>query len=308
MTLAFPQVCFLDFQVAMSAADSFHVILNRVEPSSTQRDRVATHRDNIAARLKNEFAFYKLLTIGSYARGTDIAGESDVDLFAVFTSDEVTWGNSTKSSHTMLDNVRAALEGRYPNTSIFRDVHAIVVKFSTGVQVDVVPSFFVGMTEDRRYPVYAMPDGAGGWMRVSPDAHTAYIEAADRQAVGKLRGTARIMKYWRSCRTPAIPLSSFHIEMVLAQEGICSGVKTYATCFTELLMKLAARNCGALRDPLGIAGNIPAVKVPSLLQRSIDAVTSSRDHAKSAENSDYWGSTAEARRQWDIVFNGQFPR
>ncbi len=292
----------------MSAADSFHTLLERIAPSDIQRQRIATHRDTIAARLKNQFAFYKLLTIGSYARGTDIAGESDVDLFAVFTKEEVTWGNSVKSSTTMLDNVRIALEGRFPNTTIRRDVHAIVVAFSSGVSVDVVPAYFAGMTSDNRFPIYAMPDGAGGWMRVSPDAHTSYIAQADGQAVGKLRGTARLMKFWRTCRSPIIPLSSFHIEMVLAQETICAGVKTYATCVTELLMKLAARDCSALRDPLGIAGNIPAVKVPSMQQRTIDSVCNSRDHAKSAESSDYWGSTAEARRQWDIVFNGHFPK
>jgi hypothetical protein len=269
---------------------------------------VETHRDAISSRLGSQFDLYRLLTIGSFVRGTDIAGQSDVDLFAVFKKDEITWGGSVKSSTTMLDNVRAALVGRFPNSSIERDVHAIVVKFSSGVTVDVVPAYFAGMTTDSRFPTYAMPDGSDGWMRVSPDAHRAYINEADTQSVGKLRGTARILKYWRSCRSPMIPLSSFHIEMVLAQERICTGAKSYASCFTELLMKLAARECSALHDPLGIAGNIPAVKVPSLHQRTTDAVRSSRDHAKSAQDNDYWGGTAEARRQWDIVFNGSFPR
>jgi hypothetical protein len=291
----------------MPAADSFHTILERINSSELQRERVATHRDTIATRLKSQFSFYKMLTIGSYARGTDIAGESDVDLFAVFTKEEVTWGGSVKSSHTVLDNVRSALEGRLPNTQIGRDIHAIVVRFATGVQVDVVPAYFAGMTSDKRFPTYGMPDGAGGWMRVSPDAHANYIAQADAQSVGKLRGTARIMKYWRAQRAPAIPLSSFHIEMILAQDGICAGVKTYATCFTELLMKLAARNCNALRDPLGIAGNIPAVKSPSMEQRTLDSICHCRDHAKEAERSDYWGGIAEARRQWGIVFNGAFP-
>lgn len=291
----------------MSAAESFHTIITRIAPSDAQRVRVATHRDTIAARLRDQFSFYKLLTIGSYERGTDIAGESDVDLFAVFRRDEVTWGGSLKSSTTVLDNVRRTLEGRYPGTTIYRDIHAIVVKFTSGVQVDVVPAFFEGMSAGGRFPTYGMPDGAGGWMRVSPDAHRAYIEEADRVAGGKLRNTARLMKYWRSRRPSGVSMSSFHIEMVLAQEGICAGVKTYAACFTELLMKLAARNCGALRDPLGIAGNIPAVKVPSLHERTVSSIANSRDHAKEAQSQDVWGTTAEARRQWDIVFNGGFP-
>lgn len=268
---------------------------------------MATHRDTIATRLSNQFSLYKLLTIGSYARGTDMAGESDVDLFAVFRRDDVMWGSGLKASTTMLDNVRLALEGRFPNTTIRRDVHAIVVSFSSGVEVDVVPAYFAGMTSDSRFPTYGMPDGNGSWMRVSPDAHAAYIQRADARANGKLRGTARILKYWRSCRTPGVPISSFHIEMLLAQEQICSGVKTYADCFTELLMKLAARECGGLRDPLGIAGNISAVKIPSAHQRTLDSVRSSRDHAKEAQRNDVFGTTAEARRQWNIVFNGGFP-
>jgi hypothetical protein len=207
----------------------------------------------------------------------------------------------------MLDNLREALEGRLPNTRIRRDVHAIVVVFSTGVQVDVVPAYFAGMSPENRAPLYAMPDGFGGWMRVSPDAHAAYIQAADTRAAGKLRGTARIVKYWRSCRTPTTPLTSFHIEMILAQEGICAGVKTYAQCFTELLMKLAARNCNGLRDPLGIAGNIPAVKTSAALERTLTSVCHARDYAKAAQASDIWGSTAEARRLWNIAFNGCFP-
>lgn len=291
----------------MSASDSFHRILERVAPTEAQRARVRAHRETIATRLKSQFSFYKMLSIGSFARETDIAGESDVDLFAVFSKDEVVWGDRVKSSTTMLDNLRVALEGRFPNTSIRRDVHAIVVVFSSGVQVDVVPAYFAGMSQQSRVPIYAMPDGGGGWMRVSPDAHAAYIGAADTRAVGKLRGTARIMKYWRSCRTPTIPLSSFHIEMVLAQENICVGVKSYAQCFTELLMKLAARNCNALRDPLGIAGNIPAIKTPSAHQRTLDAVCRSRDYAKDALILDVRSTTAEARRLWGIVFNGNFP-
>lgn len=292
----------------MSASDSFLTLLQKIAPSEAQRQKVATHRDTIATRLRSQFSMYKQFAIGSFSRGTDLAGQSDVDLFAVFSRDEITWGNSTKSSHTMLDNVRVALEGRLPYTSVRRDMHAIVVSFSSGVEVDVVPAYFAGMTSDGKFATYGMPDGAGGWMRASPDAHAAYISNADARASGKLRGTARIMKYWRSCRSPSIPISSFHIEMLLAQEGICSGIKTYSTCFTELLMKLAARECAALRDPLGITGYIPAVNAPSMTQRAIDSVRNSRDHAKAAENNDYYGGTQEARRQWDIVFNGGFPR
>jgi hypothetical protein len=289
----------------MSASDSFHALLTKITPTENQRQRVITHRDTISTRLQSQFNLYDLLTIGSFKRGTDIAGESDVDLFAVFRREEVVWGDSVIASTTMLDKVRKALEDRYPNTQIYRDVHAIVARFSSGVQVDIVPAYFAGMTLDK-HPTYGMPDGTGRWMKVSPSAHRAYIDAADTRAGGKLRGTARLMKYWRSRRPTGVSLSSFHIEMVLAQENICAGIKTYAQCFTELLMKLAERNCSALRDPLSIAGNIPAVKAPSLHQKTVDSIAASRDRAKEAQAQDVWGSTAEARRLWNIVFDGGF--
>jgi hypothetical protein len=116
------------------------------------------------------------------------------------------------------------------------------------------------------------------------------------------------MKYWRECRTPRVPLSSFHIEMLLASEGICAGVKSYAACVTETLQLIAERECRALQDPLGIAGHIRAVQTEAQRESSLASVRYSRDHAKDGCLSDYAGNTNEAWRQWDIVFNYTFPK
>ena len=56
---------------------------------------------------------------------------------------------------------------------------------------------------------------------------------------GELRAVAQLFKFWRGCRNATVPISSFHIEMVLASEGVCTGVKSYAECITELLQKMA---------------------------------------------------------------------
>lgn len=71
-------------------------------------------------------------------------------------------------------------------------------------------------------------------MRVSPDAHAAYIAQADTRAARKLCGTARILKYWRACRAP---LSLFHIEMLLAQEDIYDGRSRHPLVFNWIHRK-----------------------------------------------------------------------
>lgn len=264
------------------------------------------HLYTIKTRLTATFNIRRFLTGGSFSRNTFIRGGSDVDLFAVISKQEVTWGNGLVSSETALNNLRAELLKRYPNTPVERDVHAVVVPFSQGASVDVVPAVFDQMLNGR--PYYLIPDGDGDWMLTCPELHANYIRQADIKSGGKLKRVAQLLKYWRECRSPRVPLSSFHIEIILAAENICVGVKSYAACVTETLQLLTQRECRALHDPLGIAGYIPAVKTEAQRASTLTSVRYSRDHAKDACWHDYSGNTDEAWRQWDIVFNYTFPK
>ena len=195
---------------------------------------------------------------------------------------------------------------RYPNSHVYKDGIAIAVSFSDGLHVDVVPGVFDSMFKEK-WPVYLIPDGSGTWMQTSPSLYDAYLSDANTASGSKMIYVAQLMKFWRECREPRIPLSSFHIEMVLAHEEVCKGVKSYADCMLEILRSLARRECRAMRDPYGIAGNIPAVKTASQRERALASVTNSRDHAESAVSADLRGDLAEARRQWDIVFKTKVP-
>jgi hypothetical protein len=171
----------------------------------------------------------------------------------------------------------------------------------------VVPSRFHGMTQTNR-PLYKKPDGADDWMLTAPEVHAKYIQDADRKSMGKLRRTAQLMKFWRDCRTPKVPLSSFHIEMLLASFRICEGVKSYTECVTELFQLLAQRECQAIRDPLQIAGHIGAIRGAQQRETALRSIAYSRDHAKEALYAERHTCVQEAKRQWDIVFHGNFPR
>jgi hypothetical protein len=291
----------------MNIAACFGKLVNRIQPSDSERVMAQQHLATIKTRLAATFNIRKFPATGSIGRGTFIRGASDADLMALISRKDFRWGEDLVTSRTALERIRIELLKRYPNTPVRTDVHAVVVPFSQGVSVDVVPAVFDGMLPNN-WPLYHIPDGAGGWLPSCPELHNKYIREADARSGNKLRRVAQIVKYWRECRSPRVPLSSFHIEMLLASEGICIGVKSYAACVTETLQLIAERECRSLQDPLGFAGHISAVKTDAQREYSLASVRHSREHAKSACLSDYGGNVNEAWRQWDIVFNYTFPK
>jgi hypothetical protein len=290
----------------MNASDGFLSLLSRIAPRQSEIDAAEKHIATIRTRLAEAFDLKGCVRAGSYSRGTFIHDHSDVDLFAVVAREDFRRAGNYVTSDTALANFGRELKARFPYTAIGRDVHAIALEFSD-CQVDVVPSFFLGMTAHNQ-PMYAIPDGSGGWMKTSPAQHNAYIRQEDETSRGKLRRVAQLIKFWRECRSPRVALSSFHIEMVLASEDVCRGVKSYGECVTEVLQGLAQRECRGLQDPLRISGLLPAVKTEARRVPAVASVRYSREHAKAAVRAAYLGYHEEACRQWDIVFNGNFPK
>jgi hypothetical protein len=283
--------------------DAFAKLLTRIVPTAAETERVTQHRRTIQTRLEATLGASDFIKVGSVVRGTSIRGDSDLDVLAVIPRDGVRWGRRYMTSNTVLDNVRDELADRYPNTAVGRDVHAVVVSFG-GANVDVVPAFFRSF-DPRGRPVYAIPDGNGGWQDTCPRLHDAYIAEANRVSGSKLYNVARLVKFWRGCRQQSVSISSFHIEMLLAQEDICTVGKSYAVCFTEVLQNLARRECRGLHDPLKISGSLSCCRTESQRFAALSAVIYSRDKAKLALSAA--GEAPEARRYWNMVFNGQFP-
>lgn len=290
-------------------SESFQALIERVQPISSDHAAAEGHLATIRARIDSEFTLRKWLVAGSYSRESWIHGASDVDVLAIVARDDIRHGGAYVSSYTTLDNFRKALEGRFWNTHVYRDIHAVVIHFND-CKVEVVPAFFEKMIENngRQYPLYSIPDGNGGWMSTSPELYNSYIDGQNKAAGGKLRYTAQLLKFWRECRSPRIPLSSFHIEMALAYEETCKGIKSYAECVTGILQSLAARECRAFQDPFKVSGMIPAVKTANQRETALASIKYSRDQAKAALYCAGLGELQQARNHWNTVFNGRFPR
>ena len=117
-----------------------------------------------------------------------------------------------------------------------------------------------------------------------------------------------LIKFWRRCRQPHIPLNSFHLELLLAEEGTCVGPKSYAVCVNDALVLLANRKCSSLSDPMDVSAWVPAANTEAKRQQVQQAVSSSVDRTYKACMAESRGNYNEAHRLWDLVFNGYFPR
>jgi predicted nucleotidyltransferase len=291
----------------MNINGCFARLVNRIQPSETEKLSAQQHLYTVRTGLAATFNVRRPLVTGSYARNSFIRGGSDVDLFAVISKKDCTHGGSLVKSTTVLSNVRDQLSQRYPTTPVTTDENAVAVSFSSGISVDVVPAIFDSWISGQS-PLYLIPDGDGWWMASCPDLHNKYIRTADEKSTGKLKRVAQLLKHWCNSRTARIPISSFHIEMLLAAEGICIGPKSYAACVTEALQLLAERGCRGMQDPLQISGLIPATKTEAQRESALAAVRNSREHAKDACWFDYAGKTDDAWQQWNYVFNYTFPK
>lgn len=290
----------------MAVSDRFRTLIERIEPSTTTQQLFESHRSSVASHLKTEFSANKVLLIGSHARGTAVGNISDIDLLLVLSRSEVTRCGVRVSSDTTLKNVRQRLQERYGQTHIGKDGQAVVVGFSDGKHpVDVVPGVYFGPGHNN-YPVYDIPDGSGGWMRTSPQVHNRYIADANQRSGYKLQRVARLLKFWRACRSSS--LNSFHTELTLAESGVCTVPKSYAECLTDALTGLFQRDGRALRDPMGVSGLVQSTSTEAKRRQLVASLRDSAAHARKALKNDGYGSLPEAYRQWDIVFNGNFPK
>ena len=286
----------------------FARLMHQIKPTDGEVARARVHAATIRARLTKTFNLKKFVFIGSHSRDTAVRGHSDLDLLAVFSRKDARWGEEFVKSTTFLRWIREDLEQRYQQTSIRGDGQALVIGFAAGQQsVDVVPAIFVGPGPDN-WPLYSIPDGIGGWLQTSPEKHSKYLLEENERAKGKLKRVIQMVKYWRECRSPRVPLESFHLELLLASEGVCAGVKSYARCMFDAFYLLASRQGRGLQDPLGISGVVPACKTEAQRQVLQAAFAYARDHAWAALQAEDKSNRREAARQWGIVFNGYFPQ
>lgn len=287
----------------------FQLLLDQLEPQDSDYILYESHLNSITKRLQANFITNKIELIGSFRRGTAICDSSDIDLLLVLSRSEVKWGEVWKYSTTILSKLREQLRDRYWNTYVGIDKQAVTTHFADGKHpVDVVPAVYGENGGLWNYPIYFIPDGDGDWMPTSPQAHNKFINDADISSGGKLKQTAKLIKFWRECRTPAIPLNMFYMEMVLAYEEICQLDMSLGLCLNNALAHLANSACASLEDPLEVSRDIEAANSGAKIEIVNQSAHIFAKKAYTALFAEDEGDFEEAFRLWNLVFNGLFPK
>lgn len=289
--------------------ERFGSLLARIEPSAADVQVYKKHRHTVTRRIKSAFATTRVELIGSYCRQSSIRHDSDIDLMPIIKVSEVQRGDGWIQPTTILNHFRRELQDRYTSTKVGRDGQAVVVRFKDGQHpVDVVPAVFCRLEGTNKYPVYAIPSADGNWIETSPQAHNKFIRKCDERSRGKLKKVAKLIRFWRSCRTPHIPLSVFHLEVLLAHEKIYVGSMSIPVCLNKAFALLASRDCRALRDPVGISGLVSVANTETKRDSVLSAVKLSANRAHKAVAAERAGDFKEAYRLWNLVFNHRFPK
>jgi hypothetical protein len=140
--------------------------------------------------------------LGSYGRGTDIRGHSDVDLAV-----QLPWSLYKRyDSHlfngqsALLQAVRKSIVSTYPSTEIGGDGQVVVIKFADGMRFEAVPVF---LNSDKSY-TYPDSNNGGSWKITNPVPEITAISISNILYNKKTKHLARMARAWKKKNSVSI--------------------------------------------------------------------------------------------------------
>lgn len=279
--------------------EGFADFLVRLKATTTETEAAKTHRQSIQNCLQNNFGLQRFTRIGSFGNGTNISGYSDVDYLACLPTNQL-----TQSSTYSLEKVRNVLSARFPLSGVRVNCPAITIPFGSyrSETTEIVPADYIN--EDN-FKIYEIADGAGGWMRVSPDAHNAYVSYVDDKLGGKVKPLIRFLKAWKFFRD--VPISSFYLEMRVAKYAEQEKVIVYDIDVKNILKSLWDSQLARMQDPMGFSGYISACKTEAQKEVVLSRLLTAYTRAEKARQASAAENSQVAFDWWRLLYNDEFP-
>lgn len=283
-----------------SINQGFEDFLIKLKSTASESDMAKQHRASIEACLKSNFGLKRFVRIGSFGNGTNVSGYSDVDYLASIPTNQL-----TQSSTNSLAKVRTALDARFPATGVRVNCPAVAVPFGKyrSEDTEVVPADYV--QELNGFKVYEIADGEGGWMRISPDSHNAYVTRVDTALSGRLKPLIRFVKAWKFIRN--VPISSFYLEMRVAKYAEGESSVVFDIDVKRVLRSLLDHQLARMQDPTGFSGYISACKTKAQEEDALSKLSTATARAEKAVAAGLDGDIAAAFDWWRLVYDDKFP-
>jgi len=256
-------------------------------PHATQFDGARSHRTSIESKLDAALGIFRMFEIGSLRHGTGIWLYSDADYLVSLK------GSQPSSPWTALNNVKAALQARFPLTTIVVRQPAVVCHFSDGV-VEVVPGYITPSG-------YSIPDPTGGWMTTHPEEHNSWVNEVNKKHGGAAKKLARQVKIWKYKRN--VPVSSCYLEMRAAKH--IDGESSYFPVWDLhlALKKIHDANLAAMNDPAGLGSRFTATSSESKKEDAMSKLSTAVSRAEKARGYEKVGDHVRAIAQLELLFN-----
>lgn len=283
-----------------SIEEGFSDFLTKLKATAPESEAARRHRASIETCLKSNFGLQRFVRIGSFGNGTSVSGYSDVDYLASIPTSKL-----TESSAYSLIKVRDALDTRFPATGVRINSPAVAVPFGKyrSEDTEVVPADYV--EEVSGFKVYEIADGNGGWMRISPDSHNAYVARVDAALSGRVKPLIRYVKAWKFLRN--VPISSFYLEMRVAKYAEGESAIIYDVDIKRVLRSLWDHQLARMQDPTGFSGYISACKTEAQEQDALSKLSTTVVRAEKAFEAGTSGKSSEAFDWWRLVYADAFP-
>lgn len=287
--------------MAKTVEEGFRIFHSRLTPTRGESEAAKSHRASIEVCLKKNFEITRFFRTGSFGNGTSIRGYSDVDYFA-----SIPTKNLKQNSGVTLRAVRDALDAHFPNTGVRVSTPAVLVPFGTDASesTEVVPAGLSAVDCDA-HCIYKIADGAGGWIRSSPDAHNAYVTDINDKLRGKVKTLIRFLKAWKYYQN--VPIYSFYLELQIA--NYASGEKSilYSIDVKNVLKMLWDNQLAAIQDPLDRSGYIYPCSTGAKKYDALSKLVKADVYAEKAREAEAKKNIREVFSWWNLVFAKKFP-
>lgn len=150
---------------------------------------------------------------GSYGRGTAI-DTSDVDIIVELPENEYKRFDSLKGNgqSRLLQAVKNAIQSSYPRTDVRADGQVVVLKFSDGMKMEIVPAFRYEYILPYRHVEYLYPDtnNGGNWKSTNPKTEQEAMREKNASSNGLLFDTCKHIRFVRDNH-----FSSYHLSGIV---------------------------------------------------------------------------------------------
>jgi len=202
----------------MGVANWFETFCSNIRISAADIETITYRYKQITRRLNTDYwnsasETNHSLYVGSYGRDTEIF-TSDIDMLFQLPYEIYKKFNSYTSNgqSALLQEVKNSISKTYPTTALKGDGQIIQVRFSDGINFEVLPAF---INKDGKTFTFADSNNGGSWKTTDPRSEIDAIKSRNQTCNYNLKKLCRMMRSWKDAMN--VPIKGLLIDTLAYQ-------------------------------------------------------------------------------------------